>query len=98
MGLRRRRQVSLCGTTFCLSGDGLSLEEDNGFQSGCLRGTNLLDPESVKIVIAAQQWSVGRKENAVIAYSIFPKNAWQNMEPPKYRREETLPRILLETE
>ena len=62
------------------------------------RGANLLDPESVKAVIAAQQWSVGRKENAAIAYSTFLKMLGKTWDPPRYKREETLPWIPLETE
>jgi len=62
------------------------------------RGADLLDPESVKSIIARQRWSAGRKENAVIAYSTFLKMIGKTWEPPRYRREETLPWIPLETE
>ncbi|MEM1514753.1 MAG: tyrosine-type recombinase/integrase, partial [Candidatus Bathyarchaeia archaeon] len=62
------------------------------------RGADLLDPENVKSIIARQRWSAGRKENAVIAYSTFLKMIGKTWEPPRYRREETLPWIPLETE
>ncbi|MEM2780539.1 MAG: hypothetical protein QW791_06710 [Candidatus Bathyarchaeia archaeon] len=35
------------------------------------RGSNLLDPESVKEVIAKQKWSENRKRNVVVAYDHF---------------------------
>lgn len=62
------------------------------------RGANLLDPESVKDVIAKQTWSEGRKELAVEAYSSFLQMIGGNWNPPKYRRIEKLPFIPTEAE
>jgi integrase len=62
------------------------------------RGANLLDPESLKEVIAQQGWSEGRKEFAVDAYTSFLLmigGAWQ---PPRYKRVQRLPFIPTETE
>jgi len=62
-------------------------------------GANLYDPESVKEVIAKQEnWSLGRKELAVEAYSSFLQMVGGNWEPPKYRRVEKLPFIPTEEE
>ena len=36
-------------------------------------GANLTDPESVKAIIAKQDWSNGRKQNAVKAYDKYAK-------------------------
>jgi len=62
------------------------------------RGANLYDPESVKDVIARQDWSPGRKENAAIAYSSFLKMVGGSWTPPRYKRVEKLPWIPLEEE
>ena len=62
------------------------------------RGADLYDPESVKDVIARQNWSLGRKENAVIAYSTLLKMTGGSWDPPRYKRVEKLPWIPLETE
>ena len=62
------------------------------------RGADLYDPESVKAVIAKQNWSLGRKENAVIAYSTFLKMMGGSWVPPRYKRVEKLPWVPLETE
>ena len=40
----------------------------------------------------------GRKENAVLAYSTFLRMLGRTWEAPKYKREETLPWIPLESE
>jgi len=37
-------------------------------------GANLYDPESIKEIIAKQEWSIGRKANAVDAYTSFLQN------------------------
>jgi integrase len=62
------------------------------------RGANLLDPESVKEVIASQQWSEGRKQNVVDAYSRFLDMRGVSWTNPLYRRVETLPFIPTEAE
>ncbi len=62
-------------------------------------GANLLDPESVKRVIASQRnWSPGRKANVVYAYDLFVKWAGLSWDPPKVRVPEKLPWIPLERE
>ena len=62
------------------------------------RGANLLDPESVKDVIARQSWSEGRKEFAVDAYTSLLSMMGLTWQPPRYRRVERLPWIPTEAE
>jgi integrase len=62
------------------------------------RGANLLDPESVKETIAKQEWSEGRKVNAVDAYTCFLQMLGKSWEPPKYKRVRKLPFIPTENE
>ena len=62
------------------------------------RGANLFNPESVKEVIAKQNWSAGRKENAVDAYTTFLQMLGMTWNPPRYRRVPKLPFIPLEKE
>lgn len=63
------------------------------------RGANLLDPESIKEVIAKQKdWCEGRKANAVISYSTFLKMHGGKWSPPHYQEEQKLPWIPLEDE
>ena len=63
------------------------------------RGANLNDPESVKDVIAMQdEWSKGRKRNAVKAYNRFLEMHGLYWKPPKYTEIETLPFIPTENE
>ena len=62
------------------------------------RGANLLDPESVKEVIARQDWSEGRKANAVDAYTSFLQMHGMTWNPPCYKRVKKLPFIPTETE
>jgi len=60
---------------------------------------NLLDPESVKEVIAKQEgWSISRKEAMVIAYDLFAK--WMGIiwDRPRYKPPRKLPFIPLERE
>jgi hypothetical protein len=45
------------------------------------RGADLYDPESLKATIAKQQWSLGRKANAVDAYTSFLKMSGGRWEP-----------------
>lgn len=62
------------------------------------RGADLLDPESVKTVIAEQAWSEGRKQNVVDAYQRFLDMRGVSWVKPFYRRVETLPFIPSEKE
>ena len=62
------------------------------------RGANLFDPEKVKDVIAKQNWSEGRKENAVDSYTLFLKINGGKWEPPIYKRTRKLPFIPTEQE
>lgn len=62
------------------------------------RGANLAEPESVKLVIAKQNWSEGRKENAVDAYTSFLSFKGMEWNPPRYRRVKKLPFIPTEQE
>jgi len=62
------------------------------------RGANLYDPESVKTVIAKQQWSEGRKANAADAYTSFLKMTGGKWEPPRYQGIQKIPFIPAETE
>jgi integrase/ribosomal protein L37AE/L43A len=62
------------------------------------RGANLMDPESVKEVIAKQKWSEGRKENAVDAYTSFLLMIGKTWQPPRYKRIQKFPYVPLEGE
>lgn len=62
------------------------------------RGANLYDPESIKEVISKQEWSQGRKSNAVDAYSSFLQMVGGKWNPPRYERPRRLPFIPLESE
>jgi hypothetical protein len=62
------------------------------------RGADLNDPESVKDIIARQNWSEGRKKNAVEAYSSYLVFKGLTWDPPRYRRIEKLPFIPTEEE
>jgi len=63
------------------------------------RGANLLDPESVKTVIAKQQgWNLKTKEIGVEAYSCFLKMSGGKWDPPHYRPVRKLPFIPTEQE
>jgi len=59
---------------------------------------DLLNPESIKEVIAKQEWSTGRKVNAVDAYTSFLQMQNTKWEPPVYRRIRKLPFIPTENE
>jgi len=61
-------------------------------------GANLYDPESVKEVIAKQEWSIGRKANATDAYTSFLRMHGMKWEPPIYKKIRKLPFIPTETE
>ena len=62
------------------------------------RGADLYEPESVKGVIAKQNWSPSRKRNAVYAYTNFLKVIGGKWEPPIYKRPEKIPFIPQEYE
>ena len=63
------------------------------------RGGKLGEPNSIKDVIAQQdQWSRGRKGNAVKAYSLYAKMNGLVWQKPKYKPIEKLPFIPVEQE
>jgi integrase len=62
------------------------------------RGADLWNPESVKHTIRQQPWSIGRKANAVHAYTHFTEMQGLSWEPPNYRPPEKLPFIPSEKE
>jgi integrase len=62
------------------------------------RGADLQDPESVKEVIAQQEWCNKRKINAADAYTAFLRMHGQIWNPPRYRYAEKLPFIPTEEE
>lgn len=62
------------------------------------RGANLLDPNSVKDVMAAQTWSSNRLRNVINAYSMFVKLNKMTWEPPRCTVTETFPWIPTEQE
>ena len=60
---------------------------------------DLLDPESVKDVIARHdRWSEGTKTNCVVAYSSFLKMLGKTWNAPRYKVPDKLPFIPLESE
>jgi integrase len=62
------------------------------------REANLYDPETVKTTIAKQQWSEGRKANAVDAYSSWLKMTGGKWDPPRYHGVHKIPFIPTESE
>ena len=63
------------------------------------RGANILEPESVKEVIALQKtWCDGTKANVVDDYTCFLEKEGLTWNPPRYKRQETIPFIPSETE
>lgn len=62
------------------------------------RGANLLDPDSVKEIIASQKWVDTTKLNASIAYKRFTEYMGIAYKPPKYRASSRIPFIPLERE
>lgn len=63
------------------------------------RGANLLDPESVKEVLAQQDsWKESTKTIVVAAYNIFAVHNKIKWDPPKYKFQRKLPFIPLESE
>jgi len=61
-------------------------------------GANLYDPESIKEIIATQEWSASRKANAVDAYTSFLQMQGEKWNPPTYIKVRKLPFILTENE
>lgn len=61
-------------------------------------GADILDPESIKEVIAAQSWCEGRKEYAAETYTNFLVMSGGKWEQPRYRRVEKIPFIPTEQE
>ncbi len=65
----------------------------------CKRGANLLNPESVKEVIAQEEsWCNSTKANAVTAYTSLLKMEGQEWDKPRYKRVRKLPFIPTEKE
>jgi integrase/recombinase XerD len=62
------------------------------------RGAKILDPESVKEVIAKQSWSENTKALAIASYSKFLKVNGGTWTPPKCKNIRKLPFIPLESE
>jgi len=62
----------------------------------CKRGADLNDPESVKEVIAVQDWVPKRKINAVNAYNKYAEIHGITWNPPIYRDVEKIPYVPLE--
>jgi len=52
---------------------------------GCGYSARIYDPESIKDIIAKQQWSEGRKDNAADAYSSFLQMTGGKWQRPKYK-------------
>jgi len=62
-------------------------------------GADLFNPESVKDVIAKQSgWSEGYKSNVAVAYTSFLQMMGKTWKAPRYKAEESLPFIPLESE
>jgi integrase len=61
-------------------------------------GANLLDPESVKEVLAKQEWSDSGKETTAYAYDLFAKWMGIKWERPRYKGLRKLPFIPHERE
>jgi len=62
------------------------------------RGASLLDSESIKEVIAKQEWDSGTKAIAVWAYDSFAKKIGLTWERPTYKQTQKIPFIPMETE
>jgi integrase len=71
---------------------------------GCLRAlqirnANLLDPESIKTVLAKEQkWSPNRRRNIINSYTLFVKVNGLNWDKPKYQVTRKFPFIPTEAE
>lgn len=62
------------------------------------KGANLYDPESIKTVIAQQNWKNSSKAIAVTSYGTFAKMNNIPFDPPKYKEPLKLPFIPMESE
>jgi len=62
------------------------------------RGADINSPESVKEVIARQNWSGNRRKNVINAYTLFLKMHGAHWEKPKYTIEQKIPFIPTEQE
>jgi len=62
------------------------------------RGADLCDPDSVKTVIVRQSWCLGRKSNAVDAYTAFLKMTGGKWEKPIYKGVAKIPFVPTESE
>lgn len=54
------------------------------------QGVNLLEPESVKMFMAQQNWKIGRKANVVKAYSAFLRMRGLEWDKPRCKPKERL--------
>ena len=61
-------------------------------------GANLWDPESVKEVLAKQQWKNNYKRIIIYAYENFLQMEGLTWQRPKYKRQASLPFVPLENE
>ena len=61
-------------------------------------GANFNDEDSIKTIIAKQEWSINRKVNAVDAYDSLLKRHGKTWTPPIYKRVRKLPFIPTEAE
>jgi len=88
-----------CLTYLLLSCGLLRLKYTNVLEVLAKRGANIFDPESVKDVIARQEWSEARKNSAVATYTLFLTILGMTWEPPIcHRPTRKLPFIPMETE
>lgn len=62
------------------------------------RGANIHDPESVKEIIAKQQWSDSARNNAIAAYTLLLKMTGRTWQPPICHVTRKLPFIPTELE
>ena len=62
------------------------------------RGAQLFNSDSIKEVIAKQEWSNSRKHSAIATYTLFLKTHGQTWEPPRCKVSRKLPYIPTEKE
>lgn len=62
------------------------------------RGADLSDPESVKLIIATQNWSENRKRNVANAYNLYAKKYGITWDKPKTKINRIIPFIPKEEE
>jgi hypothetical protein len=62
------------------------------------RGANLMDPETVKEVIARQEWSENRRRNVANAYNLYANKYNIKWEKPRTSFQRKLPFIPKEDE